>query len=315
MHRRLLCVATTALTFAVACRPRAATTGSQGGAVLVRVNGRAVTVDEAQADLDHLPAQLRATSASAPDKQREFLQKVIDIELLVSEARALGYDKDPEIIAATKRAMARKVMESRSVTPSSGPEIDQLAVEAFYRANQEMFRAPERVRLTQVIVADEQRAAEVWRLAKAAAGQHRGDPQADIAAFRELVMKYSVDGASRSVGGDLTVVAGSAGDPLRPLTVGAFALEHPGDIMSPIDIDGEFHVVKLREHVPAGPRPLDTELSNRIKRMLSDERSGAAKEQMLSELRRAAKVEVFDQHLTALRFDPRRSAHVASTDP
>ncbi len=310
----LLCAAAVSLTFSLACRSRQQGPGSQSP-VLVRVDGKDVTVREAQADLEHLPPRLRATYASAPEKQREFMQRLIDAELLASKAKALGYDNDPEVIASTKRAMVRRFLEARDAASQAGSEVSQLTVEAFYRDNQAMFHSPERARVTQVIVSDGERAMEVWRLAAASADQHRGDTATDMAAFKELVMKYSIDDASKSVGGDVTFVIGPPDDPLRPLGIGAFALKRAGEVTAPIDIDGRFYILKLRERVPAGPRPLDDGVSNRIKRILSDKRRSAEREEMLSALRRGARVEVFDQQLSGLRFDSGPPRQIASKDP
>jgi peptidyl-prolyl cis-trans isomerase C len=315
MHGRLLCAAAAALTLIVACKPRGARPGSQSP-VLLRVDGKDVTVADAQAELDHLPPRLRASYAASSEKQRELTKMLIDAELMAGKAKALGYDKDPEVIAATKRAMVRKFLEARdAVAKASEADISALTVEAFYRDNQQTFHAPERARITQVIVSDQARAAEVWRLAKALAEKHRQDPAADIAAFKQLVEQYSVDEASKSTDGDITVIIGPPDDPLRPIGIGAFALERAGDVSAPIEVEGRFHILKLREHVPAGPRPLDQAVSDRIKHMLSDKRRTAEREEMLSALRSAARVEVFDQQLSGLRFDSPPSRQVASKAP
>jgi peptidyl-prolyl cis-trans isomerase C len=309
----LLCAAAVSLIF-LACRSRQPGPGTQSP-VLVRVDGKDVTVGEAQAELDHLPPRLRATYASTSEKQREFMQRLIDAELLANKAKALGYDKDPEVIASTKRAMVRRFLEARDAASQAGSEVSPLTVEAFYRDNQAMFHAPERARVTQVIVSDGERATEVWRLATASADRHRGDTAADIAAFKELVTKYSVDDASKSVGGDVTFVIGPPDDPLRPLGIGAFALKRAGDVTAPIDIDGRFYILKLRERVPAGPRPLDDGVSDRIKRILADKRRSAEREEMLSALRRGVRVEMFDQQLSGLRFDSGPPRQIASKAP
>ena len=311
MHRRLLCAAAAALMLIVACKQRAARPGSQSP-VLLRVDGKDVTVADAQAELDHLPPRLRAGYA-APEKQRELAKMLIDGELMAGKAKALGYDQDPEVIAATKRAMVRKFLDTLDAAAKAAEaDISPLTVEAFYRDNKQTFHSPERVRITQVIVSDQARAMEVWRLAKASAEDHRQDPAADIAAFKELVKQHSVDEVSKATDGDMTVIIGPPDDPLRPLGIGAFALKRPGDVSAPIDVQGRFHILKLREHVPAGPRPLDQAVSDRIKHMLSDKRRTAEREEMLSALRNAARVEVFDQQFSGLHFDSPPSREVAS---
>src|SRR3954471_1528766 len=148
MHGRLLCAATAALTLVVACRPRAPRPGSQSP-VLLRVDGKDVTVADAQAELDHLPPRMRASYASSPEKQRELVQRLIDAELLTRKAKSLGYAKDPEVVAATNRAMVRKFMEVRDAAPTAEADISSVAVEEFYRTNQQTFLAPERARITQ----------------------------------------------------------------------------------------------------------------------------------------------------------------------
>jgi peptidyl-prolyl cis-trans isomerase C len=314
MRGRHLCAAAAALMFVVACRSRAPRPGSQSP-VLLRVDGKAVTVADAQAELDHLPPRLRGSYAASPEKQHELMQRLVDAELLARKAKSLGYDKDPDVIAATNRAMVRKFLEARDAASTAEADISPLAVEAFYRDNQQEFQAPERARITQIILADRTRATEVWRLAQASAEQHREDPAADIAAFRELVKKHALDEAAKTLDGDTTVVIGPPDDPYRPLGIGAFALKRPGDVSPPIEIEGRFHVIKLREHVAAGPRPLDQAVTDRIKRMLGDKRRTAERDELLAALRREARVEVFDQQLRGLRFDSAPSRPLASRDP
>jgi parvulin-like peptidyl-prolyl isomerase len=157
---------------------------------------------------------------------------------------------------------------------------------------------------------------EVWEQAKALAEQHRKDPVADLAAFKELVKKYAVDEVAKAGDGDATVVIGPPEDPLRPLGIAAFALKRTGDVSAPIEADGRFFVLKLREHVPAGPRPLDGAVTARIKRILSDKRRVAEREEMLSALRREARVETFEPQLKALHFfDPAPSRPIAASAP
>ncbi len=311
MHGRSLCAAAAALMLAVTCGPRAPRPGSQSP-ILVRVGGKDVTVADAQAELDHLPPRLRGSYAASPEKQRELMQNLIDAELLASKAKSLGYDKNPEVIAATNRAMVRKFLEARDAASNAEAGISQLAVEAFYRDNQQMFNSPERARITQIIVSDQARATEAWRLAKASAEQHRGNPAADLAAFKELVKKYAIIEGSKNMDGDTTVVIGSPDDPFRPLGIGALALKRAGDVSTPIEIEGRFYILKLREHVAAGPRPLDQGVTDRIKRILADKRRTAERDEMLAALRREVRVEVFDQNLRGLRFDSGSSRQLAS---
>jgi peptidyl-prolyl cis-trans isomerase C len=316
MHGRHLCAAVAALTLVVACRPRAPRPRSQSP-VLLRVDGKDVTVADAQAELDHLPSRSRGSFASSPEKQRELMQRLVDAELLTRKAESLGYDQEPEVIAAKNRAMVRKLLEARDAVSMAKveAEITPATVEAFYRDNQQAFQAPERARITQVIVSDQARAMEVWRLAKASAEQHREDPATDIAAFKELVKKYAVNEAAKVADGDTTVVIGAPDDPFRPLGVAAFALKRAGDVSAPIEIEGSFHILKLRERVPAGPRQLDDGVRDRIKRMLFDKRRGADRDEMLAALRRAARVETFEQQLSGLRFDSGAPRQIASTAP
>jgi peptidyl-prolyl cis-trans isomerase C len=256
--------------------------------VVMRVGATEVRVDELEAQLRQLPPPALAMCNASPERKRDCINRLVDSELLAQEALRLGYDRRPDVIAATKRAMIRSMLSDRAeAVPPTDADIER-----HYREHQADFAHPEIARIIEIIVHSRSKAMAVWKTAQST----------DVDEFRKLVAKYSESPGSVDAGGNLSLVMGDRDDPLRPLVDVAFALTNPGDTAPPVELPDGFHIVKLRERVPAGVKLL-AEVKPRIARHLADDRRNKIQDEVLTASRAKAKVAVFDDKLLAVRWE------------
>jgi hypothetical protein len=268
--------------------------------VVFTVGSTDVRLDEAQAQIQHLPPQALSACRASPEQTRACVERLVDSEALAQEARRLGYHRHPDVVAAEKRAMVRNMLSDRT----SGVAPTDAEIERHYQEHQADFSHPELARVVEIIVGSREQARTVWKIARGKS----------LDEFRELVSRYSESPAARDTGGNLSLVVGNADDPLRPLAVAAFALKNPGDLAPVVELPDGFHVVMLRERVAPGIRPL-AEARSRIIRFLSDQKRTKLQDELLASSRASAKVTIFDKELGGLRWAPRAPDDVRLARP
>jgi hypothetical protein len=242
--------------------------------VLARVGDRTITVGDYQAALEHMD-QFDRLRYRAPDRRRELLDEMIDVELLADEARDRGYDKDPET-QEQLRQIARDAMLQTVREGAPGPsDIPPADVRAYYDAHSEDFRDPERRRVSAIVLGSDAAASSALAAALAAT---------DGTAWGELVRTRSLDPRAKAdvpldLAGDFGFVnapgAGGARDgdrganPRVPDEVrsAVFEVARVGDIVPhTVRSAGKFYVVKLAAKSDAHVRTLqDAERSIRVK--------------------------------------------------
>jgi hypothetical protein len=238
----------------------------------------------------------------SPERRKELLAEMIDVELLAREATARGYDNDP-IAQQELRAVLRDALlkEARKGVP--GPaELPADEVRAYFDAHKDEYRDPERRRISCIVVRDEAGARAL--LAQAA--------KASAAEFGQLVRDKSVDSQAKAnvpvdLAGDFGMISppGDArGENPRipePVRAGAFELAKVGDVLDrPIRSGDRVYVVKLTQKADAHERAFaEAERSVRVR--LAQEKMRARDEEVLAGLRKQFPVQIDDQALEQLQ--------------
>jgi peptidyl-prolyl cis-trans isomerase C len=270
--------------------PAPAQATSASDEVLARIDGEVITAGDLQRRLDALDAYSRARF-SAPEQKRKFLENQVRFEVLAREAQNRGYDRDPEVQRALKKEMIGTLLQKELDDKLKPEDIPQAEVERYYQEHTDEFRQQEEVRVSQIFSADRAKAERAATAARAL----RGKPEADKG-FRELVSALSEDEDSRGRGGDLTFFDRGTTLYSRPLVDAAFALTEVGEVSAPIQTDRGFHVLVLTQRRPAFTRALP-EVSREIRKQLLRERRTKKMEELVAEMRKRLKVEVYEDRL------------------
>jgi parvulin-like peptidyl-prolyl isomerase len=250
--------------------------------------------------VEHLKQEMARRGGGRPgrfataEERRALLDEMVRERLLIAAARAAGYDRDPEIVAALERLMAAKFDRDRLDEEPAAVEVSDEEIAAAYEADPERYTVPEQVRAGLIVLevpagASAERRAELRQQAETILAEVRDvDP---ARGFGDLARRYSADRASRYVGGVVGWLV--RGDRYRwPAEVveAAFALATAGDAAEVATAKG-LYLVRLIERRPAALRPL-ADVADGIRRELLRRRYAARREAFFAGLRREIAVEV-----------------------
>jgi peptidyl-prolyl cis-trans isomerase C len=257
-------------------------TEAQANEVVAKVGDRTITVGELADRLASQSPYLRARFES-PERRKEFLDNLVRFELLVYEAKRLGYGDEPEIIRARRNAMIQQMVKKEVDEPLEASGITDAEVQAVYDANPLEFDRPGQVRASTIFIEDRTRAKEILTRAK----------QANLAGFRKLARTESEDEKTKAHGGDLQFFeATGEGEPAAAIRKAAFSLDKVGTVYPKLIEEGKgFHVIMLTGKRPALKRTYE-QAKRAIRHKLTRERKEAAIAALTERLREEVEVEV-----------------------
>jgi parvulin-like peptidyl-prolyl isomerase len=280
-------------------------TAEQKAQVLARVGDRTITLGDYAAALEHMDQFDRMRYAS-PERRKELLDEMIEVELLAREAEAKGYDKDP-VSQMETRAILREAMLKDAHKGAPGPsDIPDDEVRAYYEAHKDDYKDPERRRLSLIVLKDEP-------TAKAVLGQALATTNASQ--WGELVRTKSIDAqAKASVPIDLAGDFGFVSPPgdqrgenprvPEPVRAAAFEISSVGQVLGRVvpGGDGRFYLVRLSQKVDAHARSFgEAERSIRVK--LAQDKIKQKEDEMLASLRAQYPVQIDESALAKVHVD------------
>ncbi len=141
-----------ALLFAVAA-VLAGCSKAPGSPVLVEGGGVRITADDLKARAN-LEAPLTRGALADPAKKREYLDRMVDQEVLVAEARRQGLDRDPDLEATIKQMLVQRLVRQR-LTKQTSWVPTQAELMAEYEKQKASYPVPERARVQVVAIRGE----------------------------------------------------------------------------------------------------------------------------------------------------------------
>lgn len=211
----------------------------------------------------------------------KFLDKLIDEELLVREAKKmnLNENKDFKLKIETTRRELLADLYLKEFLKESNTESGQ---RKFYEENKEKYIRPEMVRISVIRLTSEDEAKNV--LKEAEGGKD----------FAELAGKYS-KGPAASKGGDFgfrsreTIREEFADD--------AFSMKKD-EIRGPIKAEDGYYIIKVTDRREKGPAPFEE-----LKSKITNDYAMKLLSEKISELRKAVKIQVDSAELEKLILD------------
>jgi len=242
--RKILWLALIALTTVLA----GCSGDSERETVVARVGHVDITLGELQRRLNELPPYTKAQYAT-PEGQIEFLNRIVEEEVLYQAAVNGGYESDPSVVepleAIKRRAMIQAFYRDNVEKAAEVPEEDILA---YYEEYSEQFQVPARVRFRHIMTDTRGQALEARRKVLA------GEP------FPDVARETSVDAQTKAAGGLTKSV--SLGRGLPRLGMDEAFIEQlfdwkVGEVTEPLRSQNGWHVVKIEEKAEAGVKPLE----------------------------------------------------------
>ena len=283
-------------------------TPEQAAKVLAKVGDGTITLGDYVAALEHMD-QFDRLRYQSPERRKELLDDLVEVELLAQEATAKGYDKDP-LAQQELRAVLRDAMlkEARAGAPQPS-DVSDADARAYYDAHKADFQDPERRRISLIVTGDEATAKTALEKAKGA----------DAAQWGALVRQMSVDAQAKAnvpvdLAGDFGLVSPpgdtKGANPRVPgdVRTAAFEIGKPNDVLDRVvESGGKFYVIRLTQMQAAHERTF-AEAARAIRVRIAQDRAKAKEDETYQSLRKQFPVKVDDAALA--------NVHVAaSADP
>lgn len=261
----------------------------QRALVAARFGERTITLGDLARHFGSLPRNLQYAYLT-PDRVRQFLDHVLDVELMAAEARRLGLDRDARVLLPAKAAMARAWLREELPEKEAIPPVTEEELRAEYAAHPERYAAPVVVHVTQLVTPTR---AQAEALRAQLASEADAAPERRAERFRELVARHSVDDDSRGDRGDLPAIASDDPAPTLPRVVreAALALQRPGELSPVIELGTRYHILLLTERSGGELRSFDAAVAA-VRSRLYQARQQAATERHVAALRAAADVRI-----------------------
>jgi peptidyl-prolyl cis-trans isomerase C len=175
------------------------------------------------------------------DLFQRVLDEVIDQKLLAAEAEHRGIDKEPgaqrRVAAARERILGDMVVEGAVASA-----VTENAIQALYQEQLKLNRTGEEFHARQIVVADKAEADSIRKQISSGAS------------FEGLAANRSIDGETRSGGGDL----GYFTVDVMPAAYGAvLKAAKPGQVIGPFKSDSGWVVLKVEDRRKQAPPTLE----------------------------------------------------------
>ncbi len=286
------------------------------------VNGKAISMSDYKADIDRLHRQISMTGRQPDEKEmhaldQRMLDDLIGSELLKQETAKRGIKADdaevnaqlaavkngttPENFANSLKQMnmtepqlkdyfASRLAIKKLLDKDLGSKIvvTPEEVKAFYDGNPDLFKTPEMVRASHILVkVDEAASGEQ----KAKALEKIKDVQKRIKSGEDFakVAREVSDCPSKDDGGDLNFF--HKGQMVPPFEKAAFAMK-PGETSDIVETEFGYHIIKLTDKKEAGTMSFD-DVKARIQQQLTNEKMTLEYHKYVDALKSRAKIEIF----------------------
>ncbi|HEY4105609.1 MAG TPA: peptidyl-prolyl cis-trans isomerase [Polyangiaceae bacterium] len=271
--------------------------------VLAKIGDREITLGEYAETLERMDPFERLRYQS-PDRRKQLLNEMVEVELLAEEAKRRGLDKQPETQERLRQMLKEELLNDVRKSVPGPNDVPESEVHAYYDAHHDEFKEPERRRVAHIVMANEAQAKAVLDKARTASPSEWG----------KLVAENSLDKPEKSAGpapaelaGDLGIV-GPPGHPRganprvpEALRAAVFQIDKVGDVLDHLVPDsGKFQIVRMTSKSDARDRSFqDAERTIRV--AIAQEHIRTRETQLETELRQRFPVTIDDQALSQVK--------------
>jgi len=251
----LLTILHLAVTANLSAEPRESTNElGKSQAPLATMGDVVLTQAEIDAAFSKIPAEHRLPFIRTGEKVELLVRNLLRNKALAEEAKKAGYDQETLVKLRLSLAMENQLAtEWLDKVVADAPEVDYEAIaHEAYLVNPEVWKYPDRVDVSHILVSSENRSAEKARELATSLWE---ELQADPSRYDAMVDEYSEDPSKANNGGRFPGV--KKDDMVREFEIAAFALESPGEISLPVETAYGFHIIRLNRKLPGTVPPFD----------------------------------------------------------
>ncbi|MEM9530887.1 MAG: peptidyl-prolyl cis-trans isomerase [Pseudomonadota bacterium] len=282
--------------------PSAAPTPVPEAQILARFGDEVITIDQFRVEMERRGGRLPGQFHSVEQKQ-ELLEAMVDYRRQLAAAQNAGYGEDPDVVRVIEKSVISRFHEDRLDRELERQQVTDDHVRDWYEKNQDDYAVPARYRPALILLpAPTNGDAVAWQSLRERADlilDEAANLAPELVHWGPLAREHSAHRSSRYNGGAVGWLTKHAGQRYAwetEVVDAVFALTEPGEIAPPIETDSGIFLVRLMALERQQPRPLEA-VADGIRYHLTRERRRAAKEKMLTDLTRGAKVEIFADRL------------------
>jgi len=255
-RRALPLLFTLSLSLSLSLISPAVTSSASAADVVARVGSAPVAAAEIRAYLQGLPEADREALAGNPAVLSQTVRAYLVRRMVLAEAREQKFEDKPETQAQLARlreeALAELFLQSAAALPEGVPS--EAEIKAAYAANKAALMMPRRYRLAQVFIAAAKGDAQAEAAGRDKLAALTRKLRARGADFAAVAKEYSDNAAEAARGGEIGwVPEDRIVGPIRDAAAGLAK----GAVSNPIRLDDGWHVVRLLDTKPAGPRAFE----------------------------------------------------------
>ncbi len=266
---------------------------------VAKVDGQPINLGSVESAFSKQSPMLRKEFENE-EKQLEFIDKLVDMELLAAEAARRGYKKHSEVASVSKNQLA-SLMHRRIADSVEQLEPDEEALKKYYDEHHDNYHKPEKARARHILISDKAKADKLLADLKGRkVSQHE---------FRRLAQENSEDEDTRLRGGDLTFFTKAEdrkeGDPeVAPEIVQAtFKMKKNGEIHPQLVKSAKgYHVVMRTGHRDAMDLSFE-QARDRLVVLVRREMRKTQIEDQINALKERFKVEISEENLKHVVID------------
>lgn len=246
---------------------------------LASVDGKAITVGDFEKRISKMPAYYKALVSQ---RKKDFLDDMINEQLVYKEALKRGTNKDPEVKELIDEAKRKIIIAKLMETEAKKSAVTEEKIEEFYAMHKDDFVTPLKLRASHIMVDTEAEANEVLQRLK-----EGGD-------FAQLAKRYSKD-PSKDRGGDIGYFIKGQ---LMPEIEEVCLKLQVGETSDIIKTKVGYHIIKLTDRIE--PRTVElSEVRDAIEKELKDMAQQRALDDLVKNLRSKAHIKINEKLLEA----------------
>jgi len=250
---------------------------------LAVVNGHRIRVSDFKKQMAAVPEFYQAYVTG---NRSQFLQDLIDRELVYQKAKRSGYGRSRDIeerLAELKKDFLVQEYVQKEILEN--PNVPEKDLRQYYKSHPMDFVQPASIHLYEIMVTDRKTAENI------------GDRSRKGESFEDLARKYS-EAPSKGLGGDLGFVReGKLPEQLARI---AFTMS-PGQISSPIQTEAGYYVLMAGQNIPS--RQLSYEESIPLLKKIMYSKYGENNfKDFLASLRAKSKIKITGANLEKMEF-------------
>ena len=260
-----------------------ATAISLNAAVVATVDGDAINDSDISVFLAGAMPGFDASKLQ-PNEKKQIIDRIIDLRLLLKDAKKSGIEKDAEYIKTVKSMQDALALEFYMKKTLNNIKINDDELKNFYNKNKEMFSQPAQAKARNILVEDEKTANDIIAQLK----NLKGD--ALTKKFAELASQKSIDKGSAAHGGELGWF--DQNQMVKPFADAVFSMANGTVSTKPVKTQFGYHIILKEDSKPAGSASFDdVKVKKWIEQRVREEKGRVLVQEKTNTLRKNAKIE------------------------